>query len=66
MLDRNLSVYPLIQILSPPLIAHFCEILCLNNILQKWAFKGRLLIGKRPNWHTPDLSEQGDGLFYSR
>ena len=38
MLDRNLSVYPLIQILSPPLKAHFCEILCLNNISQKWAF----------------------------
>ena len=65
MLDRNLSVYPLIQILSPPLKAH-CEILCLNNILQNGLFKGRLLIGKRPNWHTPDLSEQGDGLFYSR
>ena len=27
MLDRNLSVYPLIQILSRPLKAHFCEIL---------------------------------------
>lgn len=38
MLDRNLSVYPLIQILSRPLKSHFCEILCLNNILQKWAF----------------------------
>ena len=66
MLDRNLSVYPLIQILSRPLKSHFLEIMFLKNIVKKRAFKGRLLIGKRPNWHTPDLSEQGDGLFYSR
>ena len=34
MLDRNLSVYPLIQILSRPLKAHFCEILCKNGLLR--------------------------------
>ena len=66
MLDRNLSVYPLIQILSRPLKSPFFEIQGFKKILQKWGIKGRQLIGKRPNWHTPDLSEQGDGLFYSR
>lgn len=38
MLDRNLSVYPLIQILSPPLKAHFCEILCVKQYLAKMGF----------------------------